>query len=480
MQQDHDEFLASLEDESVVDINDLISDLKPKRKRKPPTDNFNLRKLALVGVYLAIAAVLAVFAFLKINESEHKTEPIKDFEAGGHLLTVTYTGETHPNGFRVIITQETPAYTKPDPQSPVLENLIPGMTRKILITATDPFGNEWNYVRPGYAWIQTQSRDATVPNYVDYTTDWFDQVLSEFDGIAPSAMTAENKTRMGMLYYGKEDYEQAVDSFSEAIALDARNPLLYAYRADAYTDLENYELALVDWDKAIQMSGGTIAYNRRGFVSFHLRLFDAAGNDFRKTIELNPGYGGAYSNLGAVYEIQQLYDQAAFQYNRAIELDVFMVLAYNGRANLVIDGHYPNSPYSPLDDYNQALMLDPSDSWSYVNRAVYYSRNGQNEEALVDLNKALEIDPHYALAYNNRGSVYEDMGKSQTALEDFSMAVSIDPTLAIGFYNLGEIYAEFCHYDLAIYYYDRALEVNPNYEAARQARDELIDCHKND
>ena len=59
---------------------------------------------------------------------------------------------------------------------------------------------------------------------------------------------------------------------------------------------------------------------------------------------------------------------------------------------------------------------------AYNNRGIAYRNLGQEERAIEDYDEAIRLDPEYALAYNNRGVAYQAIGKSIEAERDFARA----------------------------------------------------------
>src|SRR4051812_7421179 len=71
-------------------------------------------------------------------------------------------------------------------------------------------------------------------------------------------------------------------------------------------------------------------------------------------------------------------DLAAAFYNRG--------LAYDNK------GQYDRA----IEDYDQAIKLNPNDADVFVNRGNAYARKGQNDRAIQDFDQALKLDPNNA------------------------------------------------------------------------------------
>ena len=62
-----------------------------------------------------------------------------------------------------------------------------------------------------------------------------------------------------------------------------------------------------------------------------------------------------------------------------------------------------------------------------VDSGYEYNSLGQYERAIQDFDEAIRLDPQDADAYYNRGVVYGRIGKSIEAERDFAKAKELDP-----------------------------------------------------
>ena len=65
-------------------------------------------------------------------------------------------------------------------------------------------------------------------------------------------------------------------------------------------------------------------------------------------------------------------------------------------------------------------------AWAYNNRANAYSSLGQYRRAIEDYDQALRLDPGLAAAYKNRGVAHEFLGAYDRAAWDWEQAIRID------------------------------------------------------
>ena len=76
----------------------------------------------------------------------------------------------------------------------------------------------------------------------------------------------------------------------------------------------------------------------------------------------------------------------------------------------------------PIQDYTEAIRLDPQYAIAYRGRGVVYSDLGQHQRSIQDYDEAIRLYPEYAKAYNNRGLTYQSLGQVEEAERDFAKA----------------------------------------------------------
>src|SRR5207248_8403457 len=56
-----------------------------------------------------------------------------------------------------------------------------------------------------------------------------------------------------------------------------------------------------------------------------------------------------------------------------------------------------------------------------------YEDMHQHKRAIEDYDEAIRLDPKNADAYNNRGAVYKRLGQNKSAIESYTQALEADP-----------------------------------------------------
>ena len=129
-------------------------------------------------------------------------------------------------------------------------------------------------------------------------------------------------------------------------------------------------------------------YCDRGAAYLMLQNFDNALLDFNRAIDLKPDYADAWSNRGLVHYTEKKYEAALADYSQAIKiLDTDGVYFLNrGQAYRQL-GNYEQA----LADLDRTLELIPNLSDVKKERGLVYYAMGKKEQALVELMEYREM-----------------------------------------------------------------------------------------
>jgi len=135
----------------------------------------------------------------------------------------------------------------------------------------------------------------------------------------------------------------------------------------------------------------------------------------------------AFNNRAIGYRVKGDYDRAIQDYNQAIKLNPKNAGAYVDRALALArrgDGD------AAMKDYTMAITLNPQQWQAYFNRAAELRDHGKLHEAVADLNQVVKLNPEFAGAYLNRGNIYVRQGELDKAIADYNAALLRDANLS--------------------------------------------------
>eukprot|EP00455_Lapot_gusevi_P046664 TRINITY_DN617_c0_g2_i1.p1 TRINITY_DN617_c0_g2~~TRINITY_DN617_c0_g2_i1.p1 ORF type:complete len:573 (-),score=284.83 TRINITY_DN617_c0_g2_i1:237-1955(-) len=98
--------------------------------------------------------------------------------------------------------------------------------------------------------------------------------------MSAEALAAKNR---GNAAFQAGRYEEAASEFTTAISLDASNHVLYSNRSGAYAALKQYDHALEDANKCIELNPNFVkGYSRKGLALFNLGRYEEARDTYRQ------------------------------------------------------------------------------------------------------------------------------------------------------------------------------------------------------
>ncbi|KAH9515400.1 hypothetical protein Btru_014367 [Bulinus truncatus] len=125
---------------------------------------------------------------------------------------------------------------------------------------------------------------------------------------------AEKLKNKGNEFMKSEKYSDALESYSQAIRLDARNAVYFCNRAAAYSKLNKHQQAIEDCNRALAIDPSySKAYGRMGIAFTALEDHESAFECYRKALELDPDNQSYQNNLEiAEQKLKESATQAGF------------------------------------------------------------------------------------------------------------------------------------------------------------------------
>jgi tetratricopeptide (TPR) repeat protein len=219
----------------------------------------------------------------------------------------------------------------------------------------------------------------------------------------------------GLCYTQLEQYEQALQDFDQVIHLDEFFAGAYFNRAKVHALLEDYAAALADLNQALaQRPDDVNALYDRGVLYLLSQDNQKAIDDFDAIISLEPAHVDARYGRGFAYAASGAYDQAIADYNAVIELDPQNAIVYNELAWLYADTLETNlsqainlaekaielAKAQSLDDATLAGFLDTL-GWAYF-------KQGDTASAEATLLQAIELHPGQTILHEHLRQVREE------------------------------------------------------------------------
>lgn len=180
---------------------------------------------------------------------------------------------------------------------------------------------------------------------------------------------AESQIALGQLYYESGQYQQAVQQFNQALALQQNNSNALTGMALAIANMDTPEQAEALFIRAIQAEPGYwLNYERYGSFLFSSGRYLDAGLQFRKQSILQPTSEEAFNNLGAAYYLHSEFEKATLNWQRALALKPSANLYSNLGTSLFFSKKFAQA----ANMYEQAVKLNSGNFVFKANLADAY------------------------------------------------------------------------------------------------------------
>jgi tetratricopeptide (TPR) repeat protein len=238
-------------------------------------------------------------------------------------------------------------------------------------------------------------------------------------------LKAEEYFERGVAKSRQSDYNEAIEDYTQAIALNPQFAEAYFRRGNAYLNRNEEKKALRDYKQALRLAPDDRLTNSIQSQVYRLsKDYDRALAEAEQGVQRNPEYDEAYFMRGLVRIELRDYDGAISDNTEAIRLNPQYVMAYNNRG---VAHKYKGDYDSAINDFTDAIRINPKHALAYRNRGIARNEKSDYDGAIADFTEAIRLTPRDADAYYTRGQVRSDKGDLDKAIADFEAALIIDP-----------------------------------------------------
>ena len=303
----------------------------------------------------------------------------------------------------------------------------------------------------------------------------------------------------------KENNEQpvtvteAIQQYTDSIALDSTNARLYKNRAKAYFASEQVGAAMMDINESLRLDPND--------VETYLLLADvyyALGDDgninvtLNKAAEIDQRDARPLVKLAELNLLQQNYNLSWAYLDKALAISNYNPRAYFVRGmyyiiaqqdtvsalkNFQISSEQDNLFYDPveqicriyavqqppyaLDYIRKAQQQFPDNANARYELALYLQSHGEPEEAIKHYDTLLMFQPNNYMVLFNVGYVnFVYLENNEVALDYFNRSLQANPNYLDAYYNKGRVLEQMGKYAQAEDIYKDILKSYPNYQLA--------------
>lgn len=250
------------------------------------------------------------------------------------------------------------------------------------------------------AWAQTydelvdKSFHAIEADSLDAAQNYLLQALRIDPDNPANAMLLSN---MGTVQRKRQLYEQALESYTNALNILPNSVPILLNRAALYMELGKMELAKEDYSHVLlQNPDNEEALLMRAYILVQQRKFNEAKADYDRLLRNNPQNFNAKLGLSTLLQKTGRFDEA----------------------HVILTGMIVQATDENNMGNRQLAML-------YVARAGIENDLNQTQQALLDVEQAISIDPNLSDAYLLRGQIYLALKRGDLAKDDFERCVKL-------------------------------------------------------
>jgi tetratricopeptide (TPR) repeat protein len=220
-----------------------------------------------------------------------------------------------------------------------------------------------------------------------------------------------------------DKYEQAIETYREAIRIDPNSSGLHEKLASALLAKHNLSAAQQENLAALKLNPKSArAHQQLGLVMGMTGEYPATIAQENAAIAIQPNYQEAYAVLGKALSESGHYDEAVAALQKAISLDEsdFDSILTLG----AVLGRKKDFPHA-ISVYKKAIALNPKSWVAHMGLGQAYGHSGDTENQIIELKKAVALAPSDATAHGRLGAALYGTGDVQGALEEGSAANKI-------------------------------------------------------
>lgn len=344
----------------------------------------------------------------------------------------------------------------------------------------------------------------------------------------------------GVKFYGKGQFEDAVDAFEKSLGPSTINPIIYANLGSAYASLGEVKKAEENFLRALEgkphnpdvlLNLANLYEGQKNYKEatiYYLKMIPLRPDDFKakRSLAYCLYMSRDYSGAGEVFEElgkrndDVAVSNAAAAYIQAGEIDrasallaglleksspvprAYLLMAEISRLRKDFSGAenfyekalkkdpdvakvkvglgrlYLDMKESDKAEtvFNEVLVKDPGSLGAMQGLAKVFTERGEYPKAIAQYGRLAEKDPDDPILLSNLGMVYLKMDQPKVALDVFNKILARNDMDAKMHTNAGLAYALMNDADNALREWNRALELDPNLEPALRNKKLLEDA----
>ncbi|BDA76347.1 TPR repeat-containing protein (plasmid) [Calothrix sp. PCC 7716] len=259
---------------------------------------------------------------------------------------------------------------------------------------------------------------------------------------------------LGVAFNFMDRHQEAISSYDRVISLKPNDNQAWNNRGNALHMLGQHQGAITCYDKALKIkSNSHAAWNNRGNVLFKLGQYEKAIASYDKACKFEPDYNESYFKQS----------KGNLKQKKTFKVSESFYIVWHQRGNALC---CLNRYKEAIESYSEALRFVPTEYETYYNRGNAMSKLGYHKEALENYNSCLRFNKKCFQALVNKGNALYSLSNYNEAVKSYEESLQLKPKDYRVLYNKGNALFKLGRYREAINSYREALKINNNYYPA--------------
>jgi len=282
----------------------------------------------------------------------------------------------------------------------------------------------------------------------------------------PEAYSLYLKGRHSLNTRTEKGLKDAIQKFESSIKRDPKFALAYTGLADAYSILASYSLEYVPpkegfpkaktaAEKALSLDEHLAeAHASLGLVKFYYEWdWNGAEAEFKKALDLNPGYAQAHQYYADFVKSFGRFDEALEEMKKALTLDPLSYSINTGIGHVL----YLSRQYDlAIDQYRKVVESDPS----FVPARLWFGRpylqKGMFKEAIEQVEEAVKLSHETTVSLATLAQAFASAGRIADAKKLLDKLLTRGTEQYVPSYWIALVYTSMGNKDEAMKYLERA------------------------
>jgi serine/threonine-protein kinase len=275
----------------------------------------------------------------------------------------------------------------------------------------------------------------------------------------------------GRFFWNKrteEGFQKALEYFQQAIEKDPNYALAYSGIADCHILIgwyyylppkNEFPKAKAAAEKALEIDEGLAeAHTSLGGINlFYYWDWLTAEREFKRAIELKPGYSTAHFWYSVYLSAMGRHDEAIAEAKRAVEFDPLSLMI---NTNLGCEFYFARQFDKALVQHQKTKDLDPNFLPIHIWSTLAYAAKGMYDQAIIEAKKAIDLSGGRNIEL--LGFIYSLSGKRNEAKRVLEDLFKISEQKYVSSYRVAVIYMGLGERDKAFEWLEKAYEERDN------------------